>query len=276
MGTNKEDTLSVSSETTSFRRRHVEYVAFVPIRHQDEEIPSMISLRDVTKRYGTHDAVSRVTLSVDAGETCALIGPSGCGKSTLIRLMNGLITPTSGSASVDGSDPVGARIKMGYVIQEGGLFPHLTAGKNVSLMAGHLGRKVDLPHLAEIAKLPVNLLDQYPSELSGGQRQRVSLMRALALDPPILLLDEPLGALDPMIRAELQRDLRQLFRSMNKTVVLVTHDLAEAAYLSQRIILMRAGQVLQDGSLSELQNRPSDPFVSEFIAVQRSLQEMSA
>jgi osmoprotectant transport system ATP-binding protein len=143
-------------------------------------------------------------------------------------------------------------------------------------MAEHLGRKVDLPHLAEIAKLPVTLLDQYPSELSGGQRQRVSLMRALALDPPILLLDEPLGALDPMIRAELQRDLRQLFRSMNKTVVLVTHDLAEAAYLSQRIILMRAGQVLQDGSLSELQNRPSDPFVSEFIAVQRSLQEMSA
>ena len=236
----------------------------------------MISLRDVTKRYGSHDAVRQVTLSVQAGETCALIGPSGCGKSTLIRLMNGLITPTSGTATVEGGDPVAARLKMGYVIQEGGLFPHLTAAQNVSLMAEHLGRKVDLPHLAEVAKLPVSFLDRYPNELSGGQRQRVSLMRALALDPPILLLDEPLGALDPMIRAELQRDLRQLFQELKKTVVLVTHDLAEAAYLSQRVILMRSGQVLQDGTVADLQSRPSDPFVSEFIAVQRSLQEVGA
>jgi osmoprotectant transport system ATP-binding protein len=231
----------------------------------------MISVRQVTKQYGETLAVDHVDLSIDAGEVVAVIGPSGCGKSTLLRLLNGLVEPSSGSVAISGSNPKEARLKMGYVIQEGGLFPHLTARQNVTLMADCLGKKIDIHPLAEAARFPTEMLSRYPSELSGGQRQRVSLMRSLALDPPILLLDEPLGALDPMIRAELQRDLRVTFRALQKTVVLVTHDLAEAAYLAGRIVLMQNGRVVQDGSYSAMKSSPATPFVTEFIEVQNSL-----
>jgi osmoprotectant transport system ATP-binding protein len=205
-----------------------------------------------------------------------LIGPSGCGKSTLLRLILGLIEPTSGEVRI-GDELVGAatflavRRKVGYVVQDGGLFPHLTAQENVALMARHLGRSIDFAYLTELTRFPEDGLDRYPTELSGGQRQRVGLMRALALDPATLLMDEPLGALDPLVRAALQRDLKELFTGLRKTVVLVTHDLAEAAYLADRIVLMNEGRVVQQGTLADLQERPASPYVTEFLTAQRSL-----
>jgi osmoprotectant transport system ATP-binding protein len=163
---------------------------------------------------------------------------------------------------------------MGYVIQEGGLFPHLTAAANVTLMARHLGwplaRLQDrLQVLTTLTRFPQAALDRYPVQLSGGQRQRVSLMRALMLDPDVLLLDEPLGALDPMIRVSLQTDLKRIFQQLDKTVVLVTHDLGEAAYLGDYVVLMRAGEIVQQGSLAELLESPAEAFVTDFINAQR-------
>ena len=163
---------------------------------------------------------------------------------------------------------------MGYVIQEGGLFPHLTAAANVTLMARHLEWPPDrlqtrLQALAALTQFPAEALGRYPVQLSGGQRQRVSLMRALMLDPDVLLLDEPLGALDPMIRADLQTDLKRIFQQLHKTVVLVTHDLGEAAFLGDVIVLMRAGEIVQQGPLAELLQTPAEPFVTDFINAQR-------
>jgi len=165
------------------------------------------------------------------------------------------------------------RTNIGYVIQEGGLFPHLTAWQNATLMARHLGWNSEnvngrLAELAELTQLTSAQLQRYPTELSGGQRQRVSIIRALMLDPVILLLDEPLGALDPMIRSSLQKDLREIFRRLDKTVILVTHDLPEAAMLADQIILMSDGQIVQSGSYDELEESPSEPFVTEFIRAQ--------
>ena len=164
---------------------------------------------------------------------------------------------------------------MGYVIQEGGLFPHLSAGDNVTLMARYLKwdtHRIEnrLHELAEIARFPVDGLSRFPAQLSGGQRQRVSLMRALMLDPDVLLLDEPLGALDPMIRADLQTDLKRIFQSLKKTVLLVTHDMGEAAFFSDLIILLRDGEIVQAGTLDEFFETPADPFVTHFINAQRS------
>jgi len=163
---------------------------------------------------------------------------------------------------------------MGYVIQDGGLFPHLTARSNVLLMARYLGRgdaelQPGLIKLTELTRFPADALDRYPVQLSGGQRQRVSLMRALMLDPAVLLLDEPLGALDPIIRSELQADLREIFQTLGKTVVMVTHDLSEAGYFGNSIVLLREGRVVQQGTLSELVHSPADPFVTRFVSAQR-------
>jgi len=162
------------------------------------------------------------------------------------------------------------------VIQEGGLFPHLTARRNVLLMARHLGRnesetRARLSELCGLTRFPENLLDRYPLELSGGQRQRVSLMRALMLSPELLLLDEPLGALDPLVRAALQKDLKEIFARLQQTALLVTHDLAEAAYLGDQIVLMNEGRIVQQGSIVDLRERPASNFVSEFINAQRGL-----
>ncbi|WP_242523231.1 ATP-binding cassette domain-containing protein [Thiocystis minor] len=241
---------------------------------------SMFVLDQVFKRYGQATALDGVTLAFERGRTTALIGPSGCGKSTLLRLLIGLLTPDAGSVRFD-AQPLAAaslrrlRQRMGYVIQQGGLFPHLTARQNVTLMARHLGwsQARIAPCLADLTALthfPADGLDRYPSELSGGQNQRVALMRALMLDPEALLLDEPLGALDPMIRYELQEELKQVFATLGKTVVLVTHDLAEAAFLAHTIVLMRAGRVVQVGCLTDLMTAPAEPFVEQFIRAQRS------
>jgi len=242
-------------------------------------LPSGFSfeLRGVAKRYGGARGLAPTDLRLERGRTTVLIGPSGCGKSTLLRLLLGLLRPDEGDVRFDGEPVVPAsRLRMGHVIQEGGLFPHLTAAGNVALVARWLGWRRDkidarLAELAALVRLPADALLRYPVELSGGQRQRVGLMRALMLDPEVLLLDEPLGALDPMIRAELQDDLRAIFAELDKTVVLVTHDLAEAAYLGHHIVLLRDGRIVQQGTLAELVGQPADPFVTAFVNAQRRL-----
>ena len=247
---------------------------------------SKIALKDVEMRFGDVIALHSTNLQVEAGQTTVLIGPSGCGKSTILRLIIGLLTPTAGTVEFEGESVSQANIlalrrRMGYVIQDGGLFPHLTAAQNVTLMARHLQPALQeteiqakLNELCELTRFPQDGLARYAVELSGGQRQRVSLMRALALDPDVLLLDEPLGALDPMVRASLQTELKEIFNSLGKTVLLVTHDMAEAGYIGDSIVLMREGHLLQQGTLDDLRERPADGFVSEFITAQRSLVQL--
>lgn len=242
---------------------------------------------DVIRLEGLHHtyldvtALADVSLRVAAGESVALIGPSGCGKSTLLKAAIGVLWPREGRVIIAGHelrrDTVrAARQHIGYVIQSGGLFPHLTAVENVTLAARHFGRdsswiarRVD--ELADLVRLPRAILNSLPGHLSGGQSQRVSLMRALMLDPAVLLLDEPLGALDPMVRHELQEDLRQLFQSLRKTVLLVTHDMAEAAHCSERLVLMREGHIVQEGSYRDLATAPAEQFVYDFVRAQRGL-----
>lgn len=225
----------------------------------------MLVLSQVSKRYGDTLALAPTDLQVPTGETLVLIGPSGCGKSTLLRLIVGLIQPDSGTITLDGEALTPANIdqarqRMGYVIQEGGLFPHLTVRDNVVIMARHLRRATDwidsrLTELAQLVLLPQELMSRFPAELSGGQRQRVSLMRALMLDPELLLLDEPLGALDPMIRYELQQELKSIFGQLGKTVIMVTHDIAEAAFFGHTLVLMRNGRIVQTGPFKALAKR---------------------
>ncbi|HEY8747586.1 MAG TPA: ATP-binding cassette domain-containing protein [Tepidisphaeraceae bacterium] len=239
----------------------------------------MFDLLDASKSFGGREVLSGFNLHVEPETTTVLIGPSGCGKSTVLRLMTGLLRPDTGQVMfrnepLTTANLLQARRSMGYVIQEGGLFAHLTAGRNVTLMARYLGQQPDkiqkrLGELVELVRLHGELLARYPTELSGGQRQRVSLIRALMLDPDVLLLDEPLGALDPMVRFDLQTDLKQIFQTLKKTVVLVTHDIVEAAYFGNEIVLMRDGRIVQKGTMKDLVERPSEEFVGRFLAAQR-------
>lgn len=242
---------------------------------------ALVELVNVSKRYADAVALHPTNLSIERGKTTVLIGPSGCGKSTLLRLIIGLIEPDSGSITFDG-EPVashnidGLRRRIGYVIQEGGLFPPLTARANVVLMARHIGKsqqamQTRLQELCDLTRFSDKLLPRYPVELSGGQRQRVSLMRALMLSPELLLLDEPLGALDPLVRAALQKDLKEIFGRLEQTVLFVTHDLAEAIYFGDEIVLMNGGRIVQKGSVTDLREKPADPFVLEFINAQRAV-----
>jgi osmoprotectant transport system ATP-binding protein len=241
-----------------------------------------LELREAVKRYGGTTALGPVSLQVAPRERLALIGPSGSGKSTALRLLMGLLSPEAGATLFQGQ-PIGPgdwerRRRLGYVVQGGGLFPHLTAARNVALVAHHLGWEgariaERLGALAELARIPPELLDRYPRELSGGQAQRVGLMRALMLEPEVLLLDEPLGALDPITRSELQRDLRQAVIALGKTVVLVTHDLHEAAWFAERLALLRHGRIVQVGTLAELRQAPADGYVTRFLEAQRPLSE---
>lgn len=233
------------------------------------------------RHYEGHRALGPVDLAIAPGERLALIGPSGCGKSTLLKLLIGLVPPSAGQvlwkgAPLDAIEPVAWRRRLGYVIQEGGLFPHLTARDNVGLVARASGWSREriaarIGELAALAGLAPERLRRYPNELSGGQRQRVSLMRALMLDPEVLLLDEPLGALDPMIRFRLQDDLAAIVQSLGKTVILVSHDLAEAVFLSDRIILLRDGRIEQQGPFAALRDDPASGFVRDFVRAQRGL-----
>lgn len=239
----------------------------------------MFSLQHVTKRFATHVGLDDLSVGFSTGTVTAVLGSSGAGKSTLLRLLLGLEWPDQGQVLIDGrplthADRLTVRQQIGYVIQEGGLFPHLSGRGNLALLPRHLGwsrQRIDARarELAELMQLPADVLQRYPRELSGGQRQRLAVMRALMTDPPALLLDEPLGALDPLVRFELQERLRELFSSLGKTVVLVTHDLAEAGYLASRVLLMHAGRVRQDGCASDLYERPADEFVHRFVAAQR-------
>jgi osmoprotectant transport system ATP-binding protein len=246
----------------------------------------MIELKGISKSYGGSTVLHEIDLTIAAGQTTAVIGPSGCGKSTLLRLIIGLVQPDAGSITIAGREltprtVLEMRHGLGYVIQDGGLFPHLNARDNVILMARYLGWETArindrLAELADLTRFPHDGLDRFPAQLSGGQRQRVSLMRALMLDPKVILLDEPLGALDPMVRAELQGDLRSIFRSLEKTVIMVTHDLAEAGWFGHEIILMRAGRIIQRGALQALIADPAEPFVTQFVSAQRQLLEFAA
>jgi osmoprotectant transport system ATP-binding protein len=235
-----------------------------------------------SKTFGRVQALAPTSLEIPAGQTTVLIGPSGSGKSTLLRLMVGLVRPDAGKVlfrdqELRAENLGELRRHVGYVVQEGGLFPHLTARDNVTLMARHLRRpgiEARVGELRALARLPADLLDRFPAQLSGGQRQRVGIMRALMLDPDLLVLDEPLGALDPLVRAELQDDLLAVFRTLGKSVVMVTHDLDEAAFFAERLVLLREGRVVQEGALAELSRAPADPFVTRFLHAQRPRVEL--
>ena len=240
----------------------------------------MLNLENISIFFGDRTILDRIDLSLETGRTTVLIGPSGCGKSTLLRSVIGLLEPDQGRVEFDGtelsaSNITRCRYRMGYVIQDGGLFPHLTARANVSLAAecmkvGKEPIRERIEALRLLVQLPADSLERYPAELSGGQRQRVSLMRALMPDPDLLLLDEPLASLDPLIRADMQSELRNIFRSLGKTVLMVTHDIGEAMFFGDRIALMREGRIVQNGEPQDLLHRPADPFVTRFIQAQRT------
>ncbi len=240
----------------------------------------MITLKNIHKEYNGVKALNGITLNCKDANTTLVIGPSGCGKSTLLRIITGLIKPDAGQVKIYNqllTDKIlfDIRRKMGYVIQDGGLFPHLTALENITLMANYLkwdDVKINerVKYLSELTHYPEQFLGKYPIELSGGQAQRVSIMRALMLDPDILLLDEPLGSLDPLIRFELQKDLKNIFSELKKNVVLVTHDLNEAVYFADKIVLIKDGQIEQEDEPGKLFANPKTSFVEKFINAQIS------
>lgn len=240
----------------------------------------MLELRKIIKRYGGTAVLDRIDLSIEEGRCTVLLGPSGSGKTTLLRLLVGLVWPDEGQILIGGqvlheSHLREHRLGLGLVQQEGGLFPHLTARDNLRLLPRDLGWEparieARIEELRELVSLPSDAMERHPGRLSGGQVQRVALMRALILDPPLLLFDEPLGALDPMIRYDLQGDLARIFSELRKTVVLVTHDLAEAAFFADRIVLLREGRIAQLGSLHDLLDHPANDFVTAFVRAQRS------
>jgi osmoprotectant transport system ATP-binding protein len=225
----------------------------------------------------TVTAVDDVTLSVAEGETVCLIGTSGSGKTTLLRMVNRLVEPTRGAVHVRGEDvhahdAVHLRRSAGYVIQSGGLFPHMTVERNVGLLCELEGwaageRRARVRELLELVHLPPDdFAERMPHELSGGQRQRVGVARALALDPPLVLMDEPFGALDPITRATLRDEFAELRAAVRKTVLLVTHDMAEAFALGDRVALIDGGRLRQVGTVDDFQQRPADDFVARFLA----------
>jgi osmoprotectant transport system ATP-binding protein len=243
----------------------------------------MFELNGVAVSYGGVAALAPTTLTIGGGETLVLLGPSGSGKSTLLRALAGLSSFT-GALRFEGeavSDWRAVRRRLGYVIQDGGLFPHLTAHGNVALMARELGwdeaRVADrVRELADLVALDASQLGRFPAGLSGGQRQRVALMRALMLDPAVLLLDEPLSALDPITKLRLAEELRDIFARLDKTVVMVTHSLGEARFFAHdpakgRAALMREGRIIQIGPITKLEASPAEPFVSEFLAAEQAL-----
>jgi osmoprotectant transport system ATP-binding protein len=247
----------------------------------------MIRMDAVTKRFGgaSAPAVDSLTLDIPHGRTCVLIGPSGCGKTTTMKMINRLVEPTSGRIELDGEDvmamdPVALRRRIGYVIQQVGLFPHMTIGENVATVPRLLGwpaarvrARVD-EMLALVGMEPDVYGDRYPRELSGGQRQRVGVARALAADPPVMLMDEPFGALDPITRGRLQTEFLRVLTGLRKTVVLVTHDIDEAIRMGDWIAILRDGRLVQYGTPAEVLVSPADAFVEEFVGTDRALKRL--
>jgi len=242
----------------------------------------MIEVKNITKKYDK-TVLDNVSLDVPDGKRVSLIGPSGCGKSTLLRIIMGLTDAESGEIYIDGNKMVVNNVRelrrsIGYVIQNGGLFPHLTARENCTLVTSYLGwnqKREDqkILELAELTSIDPSILERKPDNLSGGQAQRISLIRALMLDPPFILLDEPLGSIDPLVRYDLQNDLKQIFESLQKTVLLVTHDLSEAAFLGDIIVLMKEGKIVQKGTIQQIIRQPEDEFVEKFVSARRTLTE---
>ena len=246
----------------------------------------MIKLVDITKRYGELPAVQGISLQVQKGEVCVLLGPSGCGKSTTLKMINRMLEPTSGSIYIDGRDvedfkPELLRRKIGYVIQYVGLFPHLTVAQNIGVVPHLL--KWERRKIEERTEYLLGLIGldsaaysrKYPHELSGGEAQRIGVARALAADPPILLMDEPFGAVDPLTRETLQTEFVKLQRELKKTVVFVTHDLEEAIRVSTRIALMRSGKIVQHDIPENILAHPKNKFVHDFIGADRALKRLS-
>jgi osmoprotectant transport system ATP-binding protein len=233
---------------------------------------------DARKSFASGSAaLAGLTLRIDAGETVALVGPSGCGKTTAVRLANRLLDADSGEVRVFGvpvaqQDPVALRRRIGYVIQEGGLFPHWSVEENIETVPRLLGwpgerrRERSRELLTMVGLPPAEFASRRPRELSGGQRQRVGVARALAADPPLLLMDEPFGALDPIARRAMQKEFRAWRERLTAAVLLVTHDLREAFWLADRVAVMQGGRVRQVGSREELTGRPADAFVREFVS----------
>lgn len=247
----------------------------------------MIRLQGLTKRYRGQDvpAVDALDLAIPRGEIVVLVGPSGCGKTTTLKMINRLIEPTSGTIEIDGRDVTHAKVHelrrgIGYVIQQIGLLPHRTIRQNVATVprllgweAGVIDDRVD--ELLDRMGLAADLADRYPSELSGGQRQRVGVARALAADPPVLLMDEPFGAVDPIVRGRLQDQLLVLQAELGKTIVLVTHDVDEAVLLGDRIaILDVGGELAQYDAPDAILAAPASPFVEDFLGGERSLRRL--
>ncbi|HET6691906.1 MAG TPA: ABC transporter ATP-binding protein, partial [Miltoncostaeaceae bacterium] len=248
----------------------------------------VLELREVTKRYSRDGpaAVDGLSLTVPAGEVCVLIGPSGCGKTTALKMINRLIEPTAGEILIDGRgvrarDPSELRREIGYVIQQVGLLPHLTVAANVATVPRLLRwdkarTRARTRELLELVGLdPDEYADRYPAQLSGGQQQRVGLARALAADPPVMLMDEPFSAVDPITRERLQNDFLRLHRAVPKTVVFVSHDIDEAVKMADRVAVMRSGRLIQYAPPAELLANPVDEFVADFVGADRALKSLS-
>lgn len=248
----------------------------------------MIQLDALTKTFPgvPAPAVDRLTLDIPDGTTCVLIGPSGCGKTTTMRMINRLIEPTGGRIVLDGEDvtkidAVALRRRIGYVIQQIGLFPHMTIAANIATVPRLLGwaqaridARVD-EMLGLVGLEPARFRGRFPRELSGGQRQRVGVARALAADPPVMLMDEPFGAIDPITRANLQNEFLRILRHLKKTVIFVTHDIDEAIKMGDRIAILKDGRLVQYGTPDEILSHPADDFVAEFVGTDRALKRLN-
>src|SRR5436190_4649469 len=256
--------------------------------HERESEVRMIDIEHLSKRFGAAaaPAVDDLSLSIGEGEICVLIGPAGCGKTTTMRMINRMVEPDRGIIRIAGrdvthGDAVELRRSVGYVIQQVGLFPHMTIAENVATVPQLLGwdtartaRRVDAL-LERVHMDPARFRDRYPRELSGGQKQRVGVARALAADPPVMLMDEPFGAIDPITRAKLQDEFLRILRELGKTIVFVTHDIDEAIRMGSRIAILRAGKVVQYDTPERILARPADAFVEQFVGGDRSLKRLA-
>ena len=241
----------------------------------------MLELQDIHKNFEGRSVLADVNLTVPKGATHALIGSSGSGKTTLLRITLGLIPFDRGYVKINDQallsfTPVEWADRIGYVPQDGGLFPHITGRNNVALIAklrGWRKARIDerVEELRKVVDLDPEILTHFPREMSGGQKQRVSIMRAAMMDPEVMLLDEPMAALDPLIRRSLQQELKSIFQQLGKTVLLVTHDLGEAVFLAEQITMLHEGRVVQSGTFRDLLLHPANPFVTQFINGQRTL-----
>ncbi|CAN5808723.1 betaine/proline/choline family ABC transporter ATP-binding protein [soil metagenome] len=246
-----------------------------------------LEFREVTRRYGSVTAVDRLSLTVPAGKICVLVGPSGCGKTTSLKMVNRLIEPSSGEILIGGrdimaTDPIELRRGIGYVIQQVGLLPHLTIGQNVGTVPRLLGwdRNRQQERVEELLGMvglkPAAYRDRYPNQLSGGERQRVGVARALAADPPLMLMDEPFGAVDPIVRDRLQNELLRLQEKLAKTILFVTHDIDEAIKMGDLVAVLEVGGILaQFGPPAEILANPASEFVARFVGADRGLKRLS-